>query len=88
MGAPQNAKFLSKRGDCLASHLVATLNIRDGVTLHIGVDLEKAAPFEEASNAVVRSPLGERSGILAIAPDGHHSPFIAGASADGLERMQ
>jgi hypothetical protein len=88
MRAPQNAKFLSKRSDRLAPCLVAPLNMGHSVTFHIGVDLEKAAAFDEASNAIIRLPLGERSRILAIVPDGHHPPFIAAASADGLERMR
>jgi hypothetical protein len=67
--------------------LIATLNMRDGVTFHAGVDLKKAAPLESAPNAVVRSPLSERSRILAIMSYGHHPPFIAAASAGDLERM-
>jgi len=68
MRPPQNAELLSKGGDRLAPRLVAMLNMRDGVTFHAGVDLKKAASFEEAPNAVVRSPLSECSRVPAIMP--------------------
>jgi hypothetical protein len=73
VGAPQNAKLLSKDSDRLAPRLIAALDVVDGLAFPPGVDLKKLAAFEQAPNAVVCSFLGHRSRILTIASYGHLS---------------
>jgi hypothetical protein len=66
VGAPQNAKLLSKGRHRLASRLVAALDIVDSFAFRGCVDAKDPALFEQSQHLLVGPSLGYRSRILPI----------------------
>jgi hypothetical protein len=56
--------------------MIATLNILDGFALDVRIDPEDLALFEQTPNAIVCSPLGRCSRILAITSYRHWSSLV------------